>query len=158
MALVLILCPVNYKCRMKNYLILFALIFNALMVNSQSVDIEGIWKNFDDEDGKEKSHIQITKINGNYRAKVIKLLPDAKLTHCHKCKGELKGKKIEGLEIFKNLEKTGQNTWSGGKILNPKNGKEYSCKLELEDANTLKVRGYIGSPAFGKTQIWLRIE
>lgn len=143
---------------MKKYLILFSLILNTLAVNSQSVDIEGIWKNFDDEDGKEKSHIEITKINGNYFAKVIKLLPDAKLTHCHKCKGELKGKKIEGLEIFKNLEKTGKNTWGGGKILNPKNGKEYSCKLELEDSNTLKVRGYIGSPAFGKTQIWLRLK
>lgn len=143
---------------MKKIISILSFSFFVLTLNAQSSEITGIWKNYDDEDGQEKSHIEIVKKNNKYYAKVIKLLPQAKLTHCEKCKGDLKGKKIEGLEIFSGLEKTGNNTWGEGKILNPKNGKEYSCKLELEDANTLKVRGYIGAPAFGKTQVWHRVK
>ncbi len=33
----------------------------------------GIWKNIDDEDGKEKSHIEIYEKNGKLYGKVIKL-------------------------------------------------------------------------------------
>jgi uncharacterized protein (DUF2147 family) len=138
------------------FVFIFKLIFLGL--HAQSSDITGMWKNYDDEDGQEKSHIEIVKKNDKYYATVVKLLPQARLTHCEKCKGDMKGKKIEGMEIFSGLEKTGKNTWGEGKILNPKNGKEYSCKLELEDVNTLKVRGYIGAPTFGKTQVWHRVK
>ena len=143
---------------MKRIISILAFNFIILMLNAQTSDIIGLWKNYDDEDGQEKSHIEIVKKNDKYYATVVKLLPNAKLTHCEKCKGDLKGKKIEGMEIFSGLEKTGKSTWGEGKILNPKNGKEYSCKLELEDANTLKVRGYIGAPTFGKTQVWHRVR
>ena len=47
--------------------------------------------------------------------------------------------------------------WEHGKIYDPKNGKEYSCKMELLDANTLKVRGYIGISLLGRNDTWSRI-
>jgi uncharacterized protein (DUF2147 family) len=34
----------------------------------------------------------------------------------------------------------------------------YSCVLTLLDAGTLKVRGFVGLPLFGKTQIWKRVQ
>jgi len=43
--------------------------------------------------------------------------------------------------------------WQDGKILDPNNGKFYSCKIWLENRN-LEVRGYIGF--FFRTQQWLR--
>ena len=52
----------------------------------------GIWKNLDDEDGREKSHIEIYEQNGTLRGKVIKLLPAATITKCDKCTGANKGK------------------------------------------------------------------
>ena len=64
---------------------------------------------------------------------------------------------ILGMNILTGLTKDG-NEWSGGKILDPKNGKEYKCYLQLLDNNTLKLRGYIGISMFGRTAIWKRAK
>ena len=50
------------------------------------------------------------------------------------------------------------NVWENGTIYNPEDGELYSCVLTLLDAGTLKVRGFVGLPLFGKTQIWKRIQ
>jgi len=55
----------------------------------------GIWKNLDDTDGKEKSHIEIYESNGKLRGKVVKLLPAATITRCDKCEGANYSCKIE---------------------------------------------------------------
>lgn len=44
---------------------------------------------------------------------------------------------------------------SGGRILDPDNGKTYSCKIWRE-GDTLKVRGYVAF--FFKTQTWHPLE
>ena len=59
------------------------------------------------------------------------------------------------MNILTGLQKEGDE-WSGGKILDPKNGKEYKCYIQLLDGNTLKIRGYIGFSVFGRTAIWKR--
>jgi uncharacterized protein (DUF2147 family) len=47
--------------------------------------------------------------------------------------------------------------WTGGAVLDPKNGKIYNAKLKLIDGGRkLEVRGYIGMPLLGRTEIWLR--
>lgn len=48
--------------------------------------------------------------------------------------------------------------WEHGKIYDPKNGKEYSCKMEFSDENTLNVRGYIGISLLGRTDKWTRVK
>ncbi len=47
-------------------------------------------------------------------------------------------------------------TWKDGKIYNILSGKTYNAQVTLEDANTLKMRGYLGTPLFGKTVTWKR--
>ncbi len=47
--------------------------------------------------------------------------------------------------------------WLDGNIYDPKNGKEYSCKMKLKDNNTLEVRGYIGVSIIGHTDTWTRM-
>ena len=46
--------------------------------------------------------------------------------------------------------------WQHGTIYDPKSGKVYSCKMELTDDNTLKVRGYLGISLLGRTETWKR--
>jgi uncharacterized protein (DUF2147 family) len=47
--------------------------------------------------------------------------------------------------------------WSGGEILDPKNGKIYRAKMSLsEDGKSLNVRGFIGVSLIGRTQTWWR--
>jgi uncharacterized protein (DUF2147 family) len=49
--------------------------------------------------------------------------------------------------------------WDGGDILDPDNGKVYRVPLRpLKDGRQLEVRGYIGIPMIGRTQIWTRAE
>lgn len=50
------------------------------------------------------------------------------------------------------------NEWSGGKIYDPDTGKTYKAVLKFESPTNLKVRGYIGMPAFGRTMNWKKIE
>ncbi len=117
----------------------------------------GIWKNLDDEDGKEKSHIEIYEQDGKLRGKVIKLLAAATITKCNKCDGANKGKNLVGMDILWDLKQSGK-IWDGGKILDPKNGKVYDCKIEVAGMDKLKVRGYIGISMFGRTQTWFKVK
>ena len=138
--------------------ILLLVFFSFAQWLSAQNKIIGIWKNLDDEDGKEKSHIEIYESKGMLRAKVIKLLPAATLKICDKCKGANKGKAIEGMEILWDLKKVSATEYEDGFILNPKNGKVYDCFITLESNDKLKVRGYLGVALIGKTQYWYRVK
>lgn len=118
----------------------------------------GMWANIDDEDGQVKSHLEIYEKEGKVYAKVVELMENATIRTCDKCPGDLKGKDLIGLDIMWDLEFDKKNKWKGGQIMDPKNGKIYKCKIELKDDDTLKVRGYIGISAFGRTQEWYRVK
>jgi uncharacterized protein (DUF2147 family) len=55
------------------------------------------------------------------------------------------------MEIIDGLTRDGDE-WNSGTILDPEDGKEYRCKIWLEDGE-LKVRGYLYF--FYRTQSWL---
>lgn len=70
----------------------------------------------------------------------------------------LRTRPIEGMELIRGFKPDGSNAWSGATIYNPEDGKTYSCKANLsKDGQTLKVRGYVGVPMMGRTQIWKRV-
>lgn len=133
--------------------------FLALSIYANaSGQVTGLWYNVDDEDGKPKSHIEITETSQGLEGRVVKLLPGATVTHCDKCDGELKGQKIEGMRIMYGVKKRSSKSYEDGKILDPKSGKLYDCDLSLEGSDKLKVRGYIGLSLFGRTQYWYRVK
>ena len=132
-----------------------ALLFTCLTVSQAQVT--GKWKTFGEQDGKEKAIIEIYEQDGKLVGKVVKLLPDAVITKCVKCEGSLKDRPIEGMVILHGLTKTSQGG-TDGKIIDPSSGKTYSCFVELEKSDTLKVRGYIGMPTLGRTQYWQRVK
>lgn len=140
---------------MSRHIVLFT--FIAFYHYAWSQSPIGIWKNLDDEDGKEKSHIEIYEKNGKLRGKVIKLLPAATITKCDACTGANKGKSLVGMDILWDMTKEA-NAWDNGEILDPKKGKVYACKMELDGKDKLKVRGYIGVSMFGRTQTWYRVK
>ncbi len=61
-----------------------------------------------------------------------------------------------GTVIMKGFTFDGHETWKNGEIYDLTHGKTYKAQITLKDANTLKMRGYIGSPIFGKTVTWKR--
>ena len=143
---------------MKKVLNSIALLLAFVIIGYGQMDPTGTWKNIDDDDGKVKSHLEVYWDEDVLKAKVVKLLDNATVTICEKCKGEKKDKPLIGMEIMWDLTTDGDNEWSGGTIMDPKNGKEYKCKIELEEDDKLKVRGYVGMPTFGRTQYWYRLK
>ena len=119
----------------------------------------GRWKTVDDRTGKVKSLVAIWEENGKLYGKIEKLLdlnPNRPNPLCINCMGELKDKPVIGLRILWDLRKDGDQ-WTGGKVLDPENGKSYRCIVAMqEDGKTLKVRGFIGFSLIGRTQYWLR--
>jgi uncharacterized protein (DUF2147 family) len=70
----------------------------------------------------------------------------------------LRREPIIGLQLVSDFTFEGNKKWTGGKIYDPESGKTYSCKMVLEGDQQLKVRGYIGVPLLGRTEIWTRTE
>lgn len=54
------------------------------------------------------------------------------------------------------MKKTGDNEYSGGKVYETEKGKEYKCKLSLDNPNRLKLQGCIGFIC--KSKYWNRIK
>jgi uncharacterized protein (DUF2147 family) len=120
----------------------------------------GKWHSIDDKTKEIKSEITITEASGVLTGKVSKLLrKDAKQdSKCDECTDARKGQPVLGLEIIRGAKKAdGEDKWTGGKILDPENGKEYTLTLTPQDGGkTLAVRGSIGP--FGRTQTWQRVQ
>ena len=68
----------------------------------------------------------------------------------------LRGRPLMGLQLIAGFAAARHNIWTGGTIYNPQDGKTYASTMELVDENTLRVRGYVLLPLFGKTQTWAR--
>ena len=137
---------------------IFGFVFGCILSFQAFADISvlGKWKTVD-EDGKEKSIVEITQDGVVARGRVIEILDPTKLNStCEKCKGEKLNQPINGMEILWGLKETKKGIeWSGGEILDPNNGKTYKCLMRpKEEGKKLEVRGYIGFSLLGRTQVW----
>ena len=139
------------------YVITFLVVVFAF-AKASSQEVIGTWKTIDDQTGVVKSHVEIYKRDGKIYGKVVQILDKNAAANpiCENCDGALKDAPILGMEIIQGLEKKG-DIYKGGDILDPENGKKYTCKIWLneEDRDQLMVRGYVAF--FYRTQTWERI-
>ena len=119
---------------------------------------EGRWKTFDDETGRARSIVTITRTSsGTLQGQVTEIIdqehgPDPL---CDQCTGANKGKPIKGLVILWGLKPDGDRRWSAGSVLDPANGKTYRAKVELKQGGGKL--GMSGCIAFiCREQTWLR--
>ncbi len=69
---------------------------------------------------------------------------------------KLRNREIVGTVILKDFVFDGEK-WENGSIYDPHSGKTYDCILKVKDNNKkLDIRGYIGTPMFGRTATWSR--
>lgn len=66
------------------------------------------------------------------------------------------GKRICGAQILGDLRRQSATAWEEGWIYNPEDEERFSASLELANANTLMVTGYLGIKLFGETFTWKR--
>lgn len=136
---------------------IYIIFFISFAIPTQAQEVIGKWENTNEE-GKVNSIIKIYQKGGKYYGKVDRILKKEDRNRlCTKCEGELKNEPVEGMELMKGLTREGDE-YVGGTIVDPKTGKEYRCKIWLdeENPNLLKVRGYISF--FYKTKTWRRAE
>lgn len=121
----------------------------------------GLWKTIDDKTNQPLSIIKIEQVNGMLEGTVVKTFPPAgetPLVYCNLCKDERKDKPIIGMKIMSDLKRDQVGYWSGGKILDPKEGEVYKVKIATEDGKKMDVRGYIGFSLLGRTQVWYKAD
>ncbi|MFO1217634.1 MAG: DUF2147 domain-containing protein [Burkholderiaceae bacterium] len=120
----------------------------------------GLWKTIDDDGKTEKSLVRIVESGGALVGKIEKIFDAAKQdSKCDKCTDDRKDKPVLGMTILTNLrpDADDKDTWAGGEILDPNNGKTYKARIKpIEGGKQLQMRGYIGP--FFRTQVWQRVE
>jgi uncharacterized protein (DUF2147 family) len=134
-----------------------AALFISLHAHAQSV--EGRWRTFNERTGQAEGIVRVFEVSGEVRGTVERVFsPPAPSANplCESCRGALKDQPVVGMTILSGVRRTGDG-FSSGEILDPDNGQVYRCNIRLmEDGRMLEVRGYIGVPLFGRTQVWRR--
>jgi len=67
-----------------------------------------------------------------------------------------RGRPLCGIEMISGFSSDDPGSWADGSIYSPNEGKTYSASMEVRDDDTLKLRGYVLLPLFGKSQVWTR--
>ena len=146
---------------MKKAAVAFVLATASVLAMAQNTPA-GLWRTIDDDGKTEKSTVRIVINGGVLSGKVEKISDPAKADEkCSKCEDDRKDKPIVGMTIINDVKQDAEepNLWTGGLILDPAKGTTYKVRIKIiEGGKKLDVRGYIGSPMFGRTQTWIRVE
>jgi len=68
----------------------------------------------------------------------------------------LRNRPIIGMQVIEGLTATGDCRWEHGICYDPESGNSYQCKIHLDTANRLEVRGFIGISLLGRTYVLTR--
>jgi uncharacterized protein (DUF2147 family) len=137
-------------------LILFVLSRLGTIGLSENVSPLGLWEN-------EDATFQIFKSNGKLSARIVALkvpkTPEGKeKTDIYNPDPAKRSAPIVGLVFMSGFVKKSDTRWDGGTIYDPRSGNSYSCFMELETPEKIKVRGFIGVSLLGRTEYWSRVK
>ncbi len=135
----------------------------AFFTQAWAGELTGTWQEFDDKTGKVEALINIEKLpDGTYEGRITQLMAEVVgESHkvCGNCTGELHNQPLLGMRILHGMKRKDSQTFEGGEIIDPDEGKVYRCLMRLsEDGNTLEVTGYIGISWLGQSETWKRAK
>jgi uncharacterized protein (DUF2147 family) len=133
---------------------------SAASAPNQNKTAAGFWAQVGD-DGFVGGWFYFIEQNGLYEGRLVKMFlkPDETqiINTCDKCAGDQKDAPMLGLTIVKDMKRNGAK-YEEGSILDPRDGTVYHAQMELSpDGLKLSVRGYLGIPLLGQTQVWTRL-
>ena len=135
-------------------------LFTAVSVQAQNIDadaVTGRWMEADKE-----AIIEIFKQGDVYYGKFVwfaePLDKDGKPLKDDKNPDRSKrSNNLLGMTFMFDFKYDGKAKWINGKVYNPQDGRTYAAQLQMKDSNRLGLRGYIGIPALGRTEVWTRV-
>ena len=143
---------------MKKIVLALGLLSATVFANAADPLNGTVWKTIDDTTKQPKAIVKFTEQkNGTLSATIQSIVTPGEENACVKCEGPYQNKPLKGVTIVNGLKNVGGKNYDNGTILDPKNGKTYKLKGELA-GNQLKLRGYIGISALGRSQTWYRVN
>lgn len=71
----------------------------------------------------------------------------------------LRSRQILGMVFLYDFKPTREpNVFEGGSVYNAEDGKTYRANIALQANGTLRLRGYVGIPLLGRSEIWTRVR
>ncbi len=131
----------------------------APTVPSTEPTAAGLWQELDPSTHIGAWFFIFQKDNVYYGAMVKMFVPPGKDPNpiCTACSGDQHNQPSLGLVMIKGMQRNGRH-YENGTILDPRDGNVYNANMEVtEDGQKLKLRGYLGIPLFGQTQVWKRL-
>src|SRR5262249_29940617 len=118
----------------------------------------GLWEQ--SMNGRVGAWFFIFEQDGIYFGAMVKMFPrpgENPNPICTACPGDQRGRPSLGLIMIKGMRRIGR-LYQNGTILDPRDGNVYNAQMEVtSDGQKLKLRGYVGVPLFGATQVWKRL-
>lgn len=119
----------------------------------------GDWVVVDDESGEAQAVVRLTEAGETVEGRIVRVLPTVEYPEpsviCDGCEGEYEGADLREVRLVWGLEWDGERL-SGGRIVDVQNDRTYKVAMNLEGPDRLRVRGYLGIRALGRTQVWRR--
>jgi uncharacterized protein (DUF2147 family) len=137
------------------FTVLVALLRGPLVADEHAA-IEGVWLNGDGD-----GWIELVIRDGELTGRIVGSPDDPENLKPSRLDIEnpdpaLRSRPLRGLVIMTGFRYEGDGKWSGGRIYDPNSGNTYKGTIGVENADTLKLRGYVGISLFGRTDTWTR--
>lgn len=149
---------------LRSLVLMALLVLAGVSASAQDADrILGVYKVVGETTG-ELSHVRIYRNGDKYDGRIIWLehpnnADGTKRLDAMNPNPALRALPADEILILDGLHYDAKKEqWIGGTIYNPVDGKVYDVLAEFENDEVLRVRGYVGSPMFGKTYLWDRLE
>ncbi|MEX1189841.1 MAG: DUF2147 domain-containing protein [Bacteroidia bacterium] len=140
-------------------LVLVLMFSSSVFAQDAGDRLLGVW-----EPSNGKARVKIEKIGSKYFGKIVWLKepedPETGKPKVDKNNADpaLQNAPLKGYRLLKDFVYKGEDEWTEGTIYDPENGSTYSSTIKMTDENTLDIRGYIGISAFGRTDVWKRLQ
>jgi len=139
--------------------------FLTFMLGGRAVSADmspvALWQAFDPDTKQPSGWFAITEHDGVYDGTLVKMFlrpgQDPNVV-CDKCKDDRHDQPWLGLQIIRGMKADGDGKYTGGTILDPRDGNVYDAMMTLTpDGQTLVVRGYLGLAFLGRNEYWTRL-
>jgi uncharacterized protein (DUF2147 family) len=142
------------------FLMMAGITLPLLASNDEGDKLMGVW-----EPSNGRARVKVEKVANKYYGKIA-VAQKSPMIRKPVCQNWIKNNPddklrtvpLKGYRLLKDFTYAGNGEWKEGTIYDPENGNTYNCIIKMKDDNTLDIRGYIGLSAFGRTDVWKRLQ